>query len=125
MASRTIFTVVEESAAQLGATPALYQPISKSGTLKYQAYTWNEYRDISREIAVGLRSLGVVKGDIVAIHSETRAEFCLVDIGIIANGSISAALYTSYPMADQVKNLRVAAPKAMFVENEKILLGMQ
>ena len=125
MASRTIYTVLEESAAQLGAKPALYQPIAKAAGDKYQIYSWNDYRDVAREIALGLRSLGIGKGDIVAIHSETRAEFCLVDVGIMINGSISAALYTSYPMADQVKNLRVAAPKAMFVENEKVLQGMQ
>jgi long-chain acyl-CoA synthetase len=125
MASRTVYTVLEESAAQLGTKPALYQPIAKAAGDKYKVYTWNDYRDIAREIALGLRSLGIGKGDIVAVHSETRAEFCLVDVGIMINGSISAALYTSYPMVDQVKNLRVAAPKAMFVENEKILEGMR
>ncbi len=110
----------------MGDKPALFQPIPKpAGAAKHQVYSWNDYRDIAREVALGLRSIGIGKGDIVAIHAETRAEFCLVDVGVMINGSISAALYTSYPMADQVKNLRTAAPKAIFAENEKILRAMQ
>lgn len=123
MASRSVFTVLEETVRRFGSQAALHQPIPKSG--KYQIYTWNEYRDIAREIALGLRSIGIAKGDIVSIFSETRAEFYLADLGVMANGSVSAALYTSYPMADQVRNLRVAQPKAIIVENEKALRALQ
>ncbi len=117
MSYRTVFTVLEETAARLGTTPALHQPIPKSG--KYKVHTWAEYRDGAKEIALGLRSIGIGKGDIVAIYSETSADFYIVDNGIIANGSISAALYTSYPMLDQLRNLRTAQPKAIIVETPK------
>ena len=43
------------------------------------------------------------KGDIVALYAETRAEFYLADLGIMSNGSIAAALYTSYPLPDQIE----------------------
>jgi long-chain acyl-CoA synthetase len=126
MASRTVFAVLQETAARLGDRPALYQPLPKgSGKEKYQIYTWNQYRDLVREIAAGLRAIGIGKGDIVTVYSETRAEFYLIDIGIMSNGSISAALYTSYPMPEQVRNLRIAQPKAVVVENEKALRGLQ
>ncbi len=118
MSSRTIYAVLEEMAARLGTAGALHQPLPKSSG-KYKVYSWNEYRDIAREIALGLRASGIGKGDIVTIYSETRAEFYLADIGVMANGSISGALYTSYPMVDQVRNLRMAQPKATIVENEK------
>lgn len=123
MAFKTLYSVLDEMAARLGARPALHQPVPKSG--KYKVYSWAEYRDIAREIALGLRSLGIGKGDIVTIYSETRAEFYLADMGVMANGSISGALYTSYPMADQVRNLRAARPKAMIVENEASLKGLK
>jgi long-chain acyl-CoA synthetase len=119
----TTFALLEEKAAELGTKPALYQPLPKTG--KHQIFTWQDYRDIAREIALGLRSIGVAKGDIVTIYSETRAEFYLADLGVMANGSISGALYTSYPMPDQVRNLRVAEPKAFFVENEKSFQALQ
>ena len=41
----------------------------------------------------------------VALNSETRLEFYLADLGIMANGSIAAAMYPSYPPADLVKTL--------------------
>lgn len=126
MSSRTVFTVLAETAARLGDRPALHQPIPKAtGRNKYQIYSWNQYRDIVREIATGLRAIGIGKGDIVTVYSETRAEFYLVDVGIMTNGSISAALYTSYPMPEQVRNLRIAQPKAIIVENEKALRGLR
>lgn len=123
MSSRTVFTVLEETSARLGQAPALHQPIPKSG--KYRVYSWNEYREIAREIALGLRALGVETGDIVAIYSETRAEFYLTDLGVMGNGSIAAALYTSYPMEDQIRNLRIAQPTAIITETPKAMRAMQ
>jgi long-chain acyl-CoA synthetase len=116
---RTLFTVLEETTARYGEKPALYQPGgSKSGS-PFRVYTWAEYRDIVREIASGLRALGIGRGDIVALHSETRAEFYLADVGVMTNGSIAAALYTSLPPADHLRTLEVAQPKALIVEDAK------
>ncbi len=126
MASRTVFAVLDETARNLSGLPALYQPTgAKSPKDKYHVYTWKQYGDIVREIALGLRAIGIQKGDIVTIFSETRAEFYFADIGVMTNGSISAALYTSYPMHDQVKNLRIAQPAAFFVEDEKSMRALQ
>src|SRR3979411_1057382 len=109
MKARTVFTVLEETAATQGSAPALHQPVGgRAEGGKYSVYTWIEYRDIAREIAVGLRAVGIRNGDIVAVYSATRAEFYLIDLGIIGTGAISAALYTSYPMPDQIRNLRAA-----------------
>src|SRR5579884_296112 len=116
MRSRTIYDVLEEAVQAYGNAPALQQPCGKG---QYQAWTWPEYRDAVREVACGLRGLGVGKGDIVALYSETRAEFYLADIGIMAAGAIAAALYTSYPAADLIKTLRAAEPKIIFAENSK------
>ena len=124
MNPRTLYTVLEQTAAAHGRSPALYQPAGgKEG--KYTIYSWNEYRDAAREIAVGLCRMGVGKGDIVAIYCETRAEFYLADLGVMAAGAVSAALYTSYPMPDQARNLRVACPKAILVENPKAMAALQ
>ncbi len=116
MGSRTIYSVLETAAQTYGAAPALHQPLGKG---KYRTYSWIEYKTAVQEIACGLRRIGIRKGDVVAIHAETRAEFCLVDLGIMSNGSIAAALYTSYPVADQIGNLRGCDAKAVFVEDAK------
>ena len=119
MPYRTLFTVLEETAAQYGPLPALHQPSGSKKESAYRTYTWNEYRDIAREIACGLRSLGIEKGDFVALHSETRAEFYLADFGVIANGSVAAALYTSLPPAEHVKTIQLVEPKALIAESAK------
>jgi long-chain acyl-CoA synthetase len=111
-----MYAVLEKAAQTYGDLPALHQPIGKG---KYQTYSWAEYQRAVQEIACGLRRLGIGRGDVVAIHAETRAEFYLADLGIMANGSIAAALYTTYPVLDQIKNLRASDARAVFVEDAK------
>jgi long-chain acyl-CoA synthetase len=120
MSSRTVFQVLEETSRQHGSKLALQQPYTLNGVRQYRRWTWDEYRVAAGEIAAGLRSLGIGPGDIVASCSETRAEFYLADLGIMANGSVSAALYPSYPPADLVKSIASCDAKALFVENPKM-----
>jgi long-chain acyl-CoA synthetase len=122
MKPRTVYTVLEETAAVYPEKPALHQPL---GSGEYRTWTWREYRDTVQQIAVGIRELGVRKGGMVAIQSETRAEFYLTDIGIMTAGAISAALYTSLPYADQAKTLRASDATVVFVENEKVMKALQ
>ena len=121
MGSRTIYSVLEEAARKHGDLPALHQP---QGNGKYHTYSWIEYKQAVQEIACGLRYLGIGKGDIVALQSETRAEFYLADLGIMSAGSIAAALYTSYPLPNQVANLRASDAKAVFVEDPKSMQAL-
>jgi len=118
MGARTIYSVLDEAVHNFGNAAALHQPIGKR---KYQSYTWAEYKQAAEEIACGLRRLKIGKGDVVALYSETRAEFYLADLGVLSNGSIAAALYTTYPLPDQIANLRAIDAKAVFVENPRAL----
>ena len=122
MKARTVYTVLEETAARYPEKAALHQPL---GGGKYRTWTWREYRDTVQQIAVGVRELGVPKGGMVALQSETRAEFYLTDIGVMTSGAIAAALYTSLPYADQVKTLRASDATVVFVENEKVMRALQ
>ncbi|HEY1239415.1 MAG TPA: AMP-binding protein [Bryobacteraceae bacterium] len=121
MTERTLYQVLEETARQYGDAPALRQPIPGGG---YLTYSWNQYRRAAEEIAAGLRALGVSKGDIVALNSETRLEFYLADLGILANGSIAAALYPNYPPADLVATLDDIGAETVFVEDPKTLRSL-
>jgi long-chain acyl-CoA synthetase len=121
MGARTIYSVLETAAQTYGNAPALHQPI---GNGKYQTYSWAEYKQAVEEIACGLRRMGIGKDDIVALYAETRAEFYLADLGVMANGSIAAALYTSYPLPDQIGNLRGSDAKIIFVEDPKSMQAL-
>jgi long-chain acyl-CoA synthetase len=123
MSGRNVYTVLTETAARCGADIALYQPTGQKAE-PYRRYTWNEWAKTSSEIGLGLRALGLQKGDIVCILSETRAEFYLVDLGIMAAGGVAAALYTAYPVADLVRNVKASDPRFVFVENAKTLASL-
>jgi len=125
MLKRTVYSLLEEAATAHGELVALHQPETKKEGRGYRTYTWIEYRTAAREIACGLRSIGVQNGDIVAVGSETRAEFYLLDIGIMANGSTSAALYVNSQAVDQVSALRRCGAKLIFVEDAKIYRALQ
>ena len=125
MSVRTVFTVLEETAQKQKNAVALYQPSGSKKEPKYKTYTWIEYRDIVREIACGLRAIGIGKGDIVALDSEPRAEFYFADLGILANGSVAAALYTSLPADELAKALGNCEAKAVFVEDPKTYCALQ
>jgi long-chain acyl-CoA synthetase len=121
---RTVFTVLEETAQRLGNAIALHQPTAVPGASGYRTFTWTDWLQISRELAVGLYSLGLRKGDIVCLLSETRAEFYLADLAIMGAGGVSAALYTSYPIPEQVKSIQALDPQFVFVEDPNTLKSL-
>jgi long-chain acyl-CoA synthetase len=121
MADRTVFRVLEEAAEVFGYAPALNQPYTENGKRKVRTLNWVEYRTAVEEIAAGLRTLGIRKGDIVALDSETRLEFYLADLGLLANGSIAAALYPNYPVRETIRTLQACDAKALFAEDPKTL----
>ena len=120
MGPRTVYSMLEESVAAYGDAAALHQPVGG----KYESYTWPQYRDAVREIAVGLREFGIGKSDVVVLGSETRAEFYLADIGVMSTGATAASIYTSSLAADQVKTLAACGAKMAMLENPKYLKSL-
>jgi long-chain acyl-CoA synthetase len=119
---RTLYQVLEEAAARYGDAPALHQPQADGA---YLTYSWNEYRRAAQEIAAGLRALGVEKGQVVVLDSETRLEFYLADLGILACGAIAAALYPSYPVPDLIRTIEATGAAAAFVEDPQTFRALR
>src|SRR5215469_3336792 len=115
MNTQTIPDLLRDAAAKHGHRLALRQPEGKD----VHTWTWREYLEAAEEIAAGLKSLGLRKGDHIALCSETRAEFYLADQGILMNGSIAAAVYPSYPAEELKRTIAMADAKALFVEDPK------
>src|ERR1035441_2481568 len=124
MPGRNIFTVLEETAKNHGKKEALHQPLGTKGGGGYRAYSWDEWLTASREIAVGLHALGMVKSETGCILCETRAEFYLVDLGVMGAGGVAAALYTAYPVPDLARDIGKSAPRFLFVEDAATLLAI-
>lgn len=122
MPARTVYTLLEETAAAHGDKPALQQPV---GGGKYKTYNWSEVRSLVRCTALGLHAMGVKVGDIVALQSETRAEFYFADMGVMTAGAVSAALYTSLPFAEQAEAVRTCEARVILAENAKAMRGLR
>ena len=55
--------------------------------------TWNELRSLARAAAGGLASLGVTKGDTVALMLNNRLEFFPIDLGAVTLGAVPFSIY--------------------------------
>lgn len=77
--------------------------------------TYREFADRVERIAGGLVSLGVAKGDRVAIVSESGPEWALADIGGLAAGATVVGVYPQLPPADSAAILGHCGAKVVFV----------
>jgi long-chain acyl-CoA synthetase len=69
---------------------------AREGT--WEKMTWRAARSRVGEIALGLISLGVGKGDRVAVFSANRVEWCLIDWANICIGALTVPVYASSTM---------------------------
>ena len=120
MGARTLYQVLEEAARHTATRRPCISP-TRPG---YLTYSWNQYRRPSRRSPPGCARWASRKGDVVALNSETRLEFYLADLGIMANGSIAAALYPSYPPRPGPHHRRCRRA-AVFVEDPKTLEALR
>ena len=72
--------------------PAIHQKAASGG---WETYTWKQYWEAAREIAKGLIALGHEAGECVAIVGESRVEWVLCELGIMAARGIPAPIYTN------------------------------
>ncbi|MBC7932476.1 MAG: long-chain fatty acid--CoA ligase [Rubrivivax sp.] len=73
-----------------------------------------------RAVALGLSALGVGRGDRVALLSENRPDWSVVDIAILSLGAINVPIYTTQA-PDQVRYiLEDSGARVLFVSGKKV-----
>ncbi len=73
-----------------------------------------------RNIALGLAGLGVKPGDRVALLSENRPEWSIVDLAILSLGAINVPIYTTQAV-DQIRYILTdSGCRAIFISNRKL-----
>src|SRR5881628_3058061 len=88
---RTALELFSSRVAQSGPRAALRH---KQGGA-WISHTFADWDRASREIAAGLRSFGVARGDRVCLLSASRPEWFLADLGILRAGAVTVPLYQS------------------------------
>jgi long-chain acyl-CoA synthetase len=73
-----------------------------------------------RAVALGLSSLGVRKGDRVALLSENRPDWSVVDLAILSLGAVNVPIYTTQA-PDQVRFILTdSGARLLFVSGKKV-----
>jgi long-chain acyl-CoA synthetase len=65
----------------------------------YEPISSEELRDSVQQVGAGLATLGMRKGDRIALLSENRPEWAISDQGILSIGAINVPFYTTLPAA--------------------------
>ena len=119
----TINTRFAVTAANYPDRPALS---SKSPATKaWETLTYRQLEDKVRRVTLGLRALGVERGDRVAILSENCTEWAIADLATLAAGAVSVPIYPTLPAGQVAHILADSGAKAIFAENAKQLTKAQ
>ena len=73
-----------------------------------------------RNVALGLAEVGIQPGDRVALVSENRPEWSIVDLAILSLGAINVPIYTTQAV-DQIRYILTdSGARAIFISNIKL-----
>ncbi|MDQ2799392.1 MAG: long-chain fatty acid--CoA ligase [Armatimonadota bacterium] len=90
-----------------------------SGSKTWETLTYQNVSERVREVALGLRALGIERGDRVAILSENRPEWAVLDLATLAAGAVSVPVYPTLPASQVAHILSDSGAKAIIAENAK------
>jgi long-chain acyl-CoA synthetase len=94
----TINRIFQDSVRRYAAQPALMHKVEG----KFQSMTYQELAERARTFCAGLVTLGVQKGDRIAMISENRPEWAVADLGMLSLGAVNVPMFTTLP-APQVE----------------------
>ena len=85
----------------------------------WNTYTWKDYYAHVQKTAMGLRAIGLGRGDTIAIISDNIPELLFVAIGAHAIGAISAGVYQTSMPAEISQILQYLKVSAVFCDNQE------
>jgi long-chain acyl-CoA synthetase len=87
---------------------------------KWRRYTVQEYTDYCNWVSYALLSMGIKKGDKVAIISNNRPEWNFTDFGISQIGAVSVPIYPTISSEEYAYILGHAEPKLVFISDKSL-----
>jgi len=113
-AERNLVEILEAQARAHGARAAVKH--KRDG--QWREVSWADVARRSRDVADGLASLGVKRGDRVAILGETQLEWILADMGTLGAGAITVTIYQSNQPAECQYILEDSGARFIFCDTE-------
>jgi long-chain acyl-CoA synthetase len=113
---RSLVDLFEAMAARRGSAAATRQ--KRDG--RWVDTGWAELARRARDVADGLASLGVKKGDRIAVIGETSTEWALAELGILSAGAICVPIYQSNKAHDCAYILENAGARLVFCDEAQV-----
>lgn len=96
---------------------------------EWHSWSWTDYYNNARAVGLGLYSLGIRRGDRVALLSENRLEWIASDMGIIGIGACTIPVYVTLPASEVGYIISNSDSRVFIAENkdavEKVLSTIQ
>lgn len=81
--------------------------------------TWYQYWEDIQDIGHALIALGIERGDRVAIQSENRPQWLVLDLATVAVGGVTVGLYPTNPSAEVSYLLSHSGSRLVFSEDQE------
>jgi long-chain acyl-CoA synthetase len=111
--ARSVPDLLQQRIALTPDTEAFFTPEAGS----WRAWTWKQFGQRVRNVACGLRALGLKPEERCAIVSSTRLEWAIADAGLLCAGGATTTIYPSNTADESVYILRDSGSRFVFAEN--------
>ncbi len=119
MTNDTINTRFADAARKYPDRPALsHKP---PGSKEWATLTYAEVAAQVKQVSLGLRALGVERGDRVALLSENRPEWVIFDLAALAAGAVTVPVYPTLPASQVAHILADSGAKVLVASDAKQL----
>ncbi len=85
---------------------------------KWETASWNEYYERARAAGLGLYSLGIRKGEMVALLADNRLEWVYSDLGALGIGAVVIPVYQTLVSEEIEYILNNSDSKVIIAENK-------
>jgi len=87
----------------------------------WRSQTWQQVGQVVREIAGGLLSLGLARGEVVSILANTRREWVMTDLAVLSCAAVSNGIYPTDAAAQVQYLCEDSGTTVLFVEDDEQL----
>lgn len=112
---KTIINLFEESVEKYSENPYIWEKDSES----YKPTSYSQTRKEVYDLAAGLLSMGIKKGDTIAMLSEGRKYWVITELGILYTGAINVPLSIKLEGPDLFFRLEHSESKILFVSGSQ------
>lgn len=111
--AESVLTLFRRQALRLGERPCFHYKEQGS----WKKISWVDAEEMVRRMSLGLHALGLKKGATVALLSQTRYEWTLLDLAILSNQAVTVPIYPSLAADPIAYILKDSKSSFLIVEN--------